>query len=131
MSQTYIPGIVESIRSDSTPYSPIIEAITNAIDAINKAEQGDGKIDIYLERENPLPGTQGNDLPSIVAVRVKDNGVGFTDENRKSFDTVYSPQKKDIGGKGFGRFFYLRHFQSANIESVYLSETGLQNRTFD
>lgn len=54
MSQTYIPGIVDSIRSDSTPYMPIIEAVTNAIDAIEKKGASDGRIDIYLERENTM-----------------------------------------------------------------------------
>lgn len=131
MSQTYIPGIVDNIRADSTPYSPIIEAITNSIDAINRAERTDGRIDITLERANAMPNMPDKELPEIISVTISDNGIGFTDDNRKSFDTVYSPQKKHIGGKGFGRFFYLRHFDTASIESHYKDGEFLKKRTFD
>lgn len=131
MSQTYIPGIVDNIRSDSTPYTPIIEAITNSIDAINKSGRQDGRIDITLERENVMGGMSDGDLPKIKSIIISDNGVGFDDENRKSFDTIYSPLKKDIGGKGFGRFFYLRHFTSASVESYFTDKNILKKRTFD
>lgn len=131
MSQTYIPGIVDNIKSDSTPYSPIIEAITNSIDAINESGRSDGRIDIIIERENILPDMQSNELPEILSVTISDNGVGFNDKNRDSFDTVYSPKKKAIGGKGFGRFFYLRHFTSASVESYYIQDNLLRRRTFD
>ena len=117
MSQTYIPGIVDNIKSDSTPYAPIIEAITNSIDAINEAERTDGRIDITIERENLLGTASENELPEIISIQVSDNGIGFNDKNRTSFDTIYSPQKKAIGGKGFGRFFYLKHFVGASVES--------------
>lgn len=131
MSQTYIPGIVSSIKSESTPYYPVIEAITNSVDAIAKTGRTDGRIDITVERRNVLPGTHGEDLPDIVSVTVTDNGVGFNNDNLKSFDTIYSPQKKDIGGKGFGRFFYLRHFTTAGIESYYKDSKQTRKRSFD
>lgn len=132
MSQTYIPGIVDNIRSDSTPYMPIIEAITNAIDAIDKKSIANGQIDIYLERENTL--TRGLDETSarkIISIKIEDNGVGFDDENRKSFDTVYSPHKKSTGGKGFGRFFFLRHFRDVRVASVYSDNGSFKERSFD
>ncbi len=131
MSQTYIPGIVDNIKSDSTPYSPIIEAVTNCIDAINESERKDGRIDITVERENVLPNAKDDELPEIISVQVSDNGIGFNDKNRESFDTIYSPRKKAIGGKGFGRFFYLKHFSGASIESYYVQDGQLKQRTFD
>lgn len=131
MSQTYIPGIVDNIKSDSTPYSPIIEAITNSIDAINESGRVDGHIDITIERENVLAAARDDELPEILSIQVSDNGVGFNDKNRESFDTIYSPQKKAIGGKGFGRFFYLKHFSGASIESYYLQNDQLKKRIFD
>ena len=131
MSQTYIPGIVDNIKSDSTPYSPIIEAITNSIDAITECGREDGRIDITVERENLLANAADNELTDIISVKVSDNGIGFNEKNRTSFDTIYSPKKKDIGGKGFGRFFYLKHFSSASIESYYFEDQILKKRTFD
>lgn len=131
MSQTYIPGIVDNIKSDSTPYSPIIEAVTNSIDAINESEKTDGRIDITIEREVLLPNITTDELPDIISIQVSDNGVGFNEKNRESFDTIYSPKKKAIGGKGFGRFFYLKHFSSAAVESYYVHDGQLKRRTFD
>lgn len=132
MSQTYIPGIVDNIRSDSTPYMPIIEAVTNAIDAIEKKGAKDGHIDIYLERENTMSAGLGEpNTGNVVSIKIEDNGVGFDDENRESFDTVYSPQKKSSGGKGFGRFFYLRHFRDVHVTSVYSDSKNFKERSFD
>jgi len=109
---------------------PVVEAITNSIDSIEKSERHDGKIDIYLERAQALP--LDTELQDIITVRVVDNGVGFNDENRKSFDTLYSPQKKDVGGKGFGRFFYLKHFTQVFVKSIYKNDDGtLLQRSFE
>ena len=130
MSRTYIPGIVENIKADSTPYTPIIEAITNSIDAINKTGRSDGKIDIYLERALAIPGIVSDEAQDIISVIIKDNGIGFNKDNRNSFDTVYGPQKKDLGGKGFGRFFFLRHFTNATVESYYEEDGKYKKRSF-
>ena len=96
MSQTYIPGIVDNIKSDSTPYSPIIEAVTNSIDAINESEKTDGRIDITIEREVLLPNITTDELPDIISIQVSDNGVGFNEKNRESFDrglSIYCSSK--------------------------------------
>lgn len=129
MSGVYIQGIVDNIKSDSTPYTPIIEAITNSIDSIDKSCRSDGRIDIYLERKSKLD--LDDELQEINTIQVVDNGIGFTEENRNSFDTLYSPQKKEIGGKGFGRFFYLKHFYQIFISSVYKQDDVCKKRTFE
>jgi len=130
MSGVYIQGIVDNIKNDSTPYMPVVEAITNSIDSIEKSERTDGRIDIYLDRAQALiPDEEQQD---VLTVRVVDNGVGFNDDNRKSFDTLYSPQKKEIGGKGFGRFFYLKHFSQVFVKSVYERDDGkFAQRSFE
>ncbi|MFC6945235.1 hypothetical protein E2553_12680 [Paraburkholderia dipogonis] len=51
-----------------------------------------------------------------------------------SFEKVYSSRKLNIGGKGFGRFTFLKVFSDAKIESVYASAVDSYERicfTFD
>ncbi len=50
---------------------------------------------------------------------VEDNGIGFTDENFKSFGTMDSRAKIQHGGKGIGRLLWLKGFDHADIESVF------------
>ncbi len=117
MSNINIKRAVENIRN-TTVYTPIIEVIVNAIQAI----QGEnGQIILRIQRAE-----QGNidGIPEIQGFEIEDNGVGFTDENRESFDTLYSDLKIREGGKGFGRFTCLKYFKSVDIESFYKDNDG-------
>jgi len=60
----------------------------------------------------------------------KDNGIGFTDENRDSFDTLYSDYKLSQRGKGFGRFTCLKYFEDLEIESIYQDGKQFKSRRF-
>lgn len=117
MSKINIQGIIDNIRSKSNVYTPVIEAIVNSIQAIEEKRINDGQIEVILTRENVL--NFSDSLPSIKSITIRDNGVGFTERNRDSFDTYYSEIKKDIGGKGFGRFLFAKYFDSVSVESVF------------
>lgn len=132
MSKINIDRIVRDIKTRTTSLTPIIEAICNSIDAIH-SDRTDGKIDIIIKRD----GQQSLDLESkilgdIIAIDVIDNGEGFNNANRESFDTFRSGLKSNRGGKGFGRFMYLKYFNQVSIESKFIcEETGdLLHRTF-
>ena len=118
MSRIRIKGILNAIKRDSTPYTPIIEALINSIEAIQEANIDHGEIKIQLKRANEL----NVDVPNIESVSITDNGIGFNTKNRESFNTVYSDYKFAIGGKGFGRFFYPLYFQKISVTSVYKRE---------
>lgn len=101
---------------------PVFEAITNSIHAIQDVGAKKGKIDVIIHRDK----SQGEIFDSsnkaqkkIIGFTIRDNGIGFTDENLKSFNTIYSMRKKQIGGKGVGRLLYLQVFDEVEIESVY------------
>jgi len=129
MSRINIQGTIDNIRSKSNVYTPIIEAIVNSIQSIVSKEIGNGKIEIILHRENTLQFE--NSIPDIKTIEIRDNGLGFTQDNRDSFDTFYSEHKKDIGGKGFGRFMFVKYFQNVKIESVFKDKAGkLSSRKF-
>jgi hypothetical protein len=126
MSKINILGIVKNIKSKSNVYTPIVEAVVNSIEAIGK--KPNGKIDIVVHRESVLE--FDNIKPHIRSIEIIDNGVGFSQENRESFDTYLSETKIEIGGKGFGRFMYLKYFHDAKIQSVYKEKNDYKFRNF-
>lgn len=131
MSKINIEGIVRDINGKTTYITPIIEAICNSIDAI--AGKPGGHIEIVVKRDGQRS-FDDNDKTrgygNIVAIDVIDNGKGFDKENRESFDTYKSGYKYKIGGKGFGRFMYLKYFSHVSVESVYKEGEIYRTRSF-
>lgn len=132
MSKINIDRIVRDIKSKTTSLTPVIEAVCNSIDAIG-SERTDGTIDIIVKRNGQqsleLEPNQ-NTLSDIVSIDIIDNGVGFTEENKDSFDTYRSGFKMSKGGKGFGRFMYLKYFSHVSVESIYLEDGKYKQRSF-
>lgn len=129
MSRINIQGTIDNIKSKSNVYTPIIEAVVNSIDSITKKKIENGKIEIHLIRDTQLE--LDDSKPAIKGIIIRDNGNGFNSINRESFDTFYSQEKKDIGGKGFGRFMFVKYFNNVSIISVFKDEEKLKERKFD
>lgn len=122
--------LVDIVAVKTNIYMPIVEAIANSIDAIEERKTKDGEIRVELKR-NPQLITAGEDAISPVSsITIKDNGIGFTDENTDSFDELFSEKKLKIGGKGFGRFTYLKYFTSTSVDSTYKVDDQWKNRKF-
>jgi hypothetical protein len=129
MSSVNIKRAVENIKSNTTVYTPIVEVVVNAIQAIeDRGNTGEGDIKVILKRSSQVEAFDS--LPNIESIFVVDNGVGFTDKNRESFDTLYSDHKIEQGGKGFGRFTCLKYFKDLHVDSVYFDSTVCKRRTF-
>lgn len=128
MSNVNIRRVVENIRSGTTVYTPLVETVVNAIQAIEAAGAVDGEVDIIVERskQTELDGA----IPEVESFIVTDNGIGFTDEHRNSFDTLYTDLKLPQGGKGFGRFTCLKYFSDLLVDSTFLSSDGYKRRMF-
>src|ERR1700730_5358705 len=95
---------------------PIFEAVMNAFQAIEEAGGKGHYIRITAERQGNLDdGKPGQ----IEAFSIIDSGIGFTDDNFDSFETVDSPYKADCGGKGLGRFLWLKAFSRVEIDSHF------------
>jgi hypothetical protein len=106
------------------PWLPLFEAVMNSFQAIYHSHKppGAGRILIEIERENTLAAKE--DSP-IDAVRITDNGIGMDDENFDSFNTSYSDHKEDEGGKGLGRFTWLKAFERVEIDTIFIApESG-------
>ena len=126
MSKINILGIVNSIKSKSNVYTPIVEAVVNSIEAIGN--KPDGKIEIIVHRDMMF--NFDDSKPYIKSIQIIDNGAGFNITNRESFDTYLSSTKQGTGGKGFGRFMYLKYFHDAIINSQYIDEGKYKIRNF-
>ncbi len=122
--------LVDIVAVKTNIYMPIVEAIANSIDAIEERKAKDGEIRVELKR-NPQLIKSGEDATSPVStITIKDNGIGFTDENTDSFDELFSEKKLEIGGKGFGRFTYLKYFTSTSVDSTFKADDQWKNRKF-
>lgn len=133
-TKVYLEKYLKDFGKQSTVYNAIVEAITNSIDSIEtkrKIEKNHkGKININITRKKQLPFSTEEELSSeIEKIEISDNGVGFTEENRNSFNTLYSPHKQSNGGKGLGRMFYIKFFNDVTIESTFF-EKSLKTRFF-
>lgn len=128
MSNVNIKRAVENIRANTTVYTPVVEMIVNAIQAIDEAGRTDGKVLIRAQRssQTELDGS----LPEVTSFEIEDNGIGFTDAHRDSFDTLYTDLKIKEGGKGFGRFTCLKYFEDLHVRSVYRDGGACKARSF-
>lgn len=62
---------------------------------------------------------------------ITDTGIGFNNDNAKSFFTAESRHKADRGGKGNGRFLWLKAFDRVDVISDFRAEDGsMQQRKF-
>ena len=116
------------------PWIPLFEAVMNSFQAIRDAKKlaGAGRILVEIEREDSL---LAEDDSPLQAVRVTDNGIGMDDDNFDSFNTSFSDRKEREGGKGLGRFTWLKAFEQVEVDSTFIApESGLpvrRNFVFD
>ncbi len=115
---------------------PLYEAIINSIDAIEETSGStpQGKIDITILRHYALS-AEGEEQDQLVTAPIRgfiirDNGIGFTDENFNSFNEADTQAKATRGGKGVGRFIWLKAFQKVEIVSVFEKGDKLFKREF-
>ncbi len=112
---------------------PLFEAVVNAIDAVDDEASSGHHISIHIERDRRQMNMSEGDFRGnnpIIGFRIKDNGVGFTNDNVKSFDTSFSQYKKASGGKGVGRFTWLQAFDEARVTSTYQEGGRWYHREF-
>lgn len=115
------------------PLLPLFEAVMNAFQAIQeRSEDGERRIIVNV---HAVPSLQLDDVERIEGFTVLDDGIGFTDENMDSFNTAYSEYKFSRGGKGVGRFLWLKAFSGVEVDSTFVDQPGgelLRRRfTFD
>lgn len=108
------------------PLLPLMEAVVNSIHAIEeRKDKGlmpaseNGYIDIFVKRADMIDGVP-KQLAPITGFVIEDNGIGFDDNNLNSFLESDSAYKKEKGGKGVGRFSWLKAFGKVEISSTFI-----------
>nr|MBP3724029.1 ATP-binding protein [Campylobacter sp.] len=86
-------------------FRPLYEAIINSIQA--EADEINIEVNHYSIDDKKI----------ISSYSVKDNGIGFTDENIESFLTLWTDKNSDKGALGSGRILCLKVFDNIIIES--------------
>ena len=112
------------------PLLPLFEAVMNSFQAIREAKLPSnipGRVMIEVVRNARQLDI---DEQPISGFRITDNGIGLDSSNFESFNTAFSPHKLARGGKGLGRFTWLKAFDHANIESTFLEHDTLYSRKF-
>jgi len=112
---------------------PIFEAVVNSIQAIE--DRGDGvkagKVIVRILRNEPPADMFSKARPEpINGFEIEDDGVGFNEDNYKSFCTADSTFKETKGGKGVGRFLWLKAFEKVEISSTYQQGGQYLTRAF-
>lgn len=120
-----LTDIAGRVRNTKLPPShallPLFEAVVNSIYACDQRQnQTEARIEIILLRgAGTTPLIEGIDNSPIESFEVIDNGEGFNEKNYQSFKTADSRHKAHVGGKGIGRFLWLKAFDRAEIASAY------------
>lgn len=115
-----IKGRLSKIRI-SNPLFVVYEAITNSIQAIEETGQTitDHAIEVIFTRSNQMMLETTGTIPEIIGLKITDSGVGFTEDNFKSFLTFDSTYKEKLGGKGVGRLTWLKFFSRISVTSTF------------
>jgi hypothetical protein len=114
--------------------SPLFEAVMNSVDAIRETSRA-GKIQIEIERndaQSNMFDDGHSDIHPVKSFKIKDNGIGVTEEHFEAFGTADTAYKATQGGKGVGRFVWLKAFDHAEVRSVFVGSDGKRyRRTFN
>ncbi len=128
MSNVNVRRLVDNIRSGTNIYTPLVELVVNAIQAIDAKGIPNGLVEIEVLRNGQADVLDR--LEDVDGFVVKDNGIGFTKSNRDAFDTLYTEQKIADGGKGFGRFTCLKYFDRVKVSSTFAEGDAFRDRSF-
>jgi len=109
----------EDISNRVTQYDVLYESITNAIHAnateiVCKLKGFDATINDSESISEPYK-------RKVDCISISDNGDGLNEANYNSFCKYRSDFKKTLGGKGVGRFVFLKIFDKAEFVS-YISD---------
>lgn len=124
-------GRLKNLRlPPSRGLQPLLEAIVNALHAVEAGKGRKAKVVVEVLRGNAQGALDLADMTRapIEGFRVVDDGIGFNDENLESFRTSDSTFKASMGGRGVGRFTWLKVFDNVAIESTFKSKDGTARR---
>ncbi|MDR6903868.1 ATP-binding protein [Rhizobium miluonense] len=128
---TLAPNVINRVDKLPKPSNtaqamqPLFEAVSNAIFAIEDIQKKhpdyQGVVDIFVS---------GLRDPGVLNIEVIDNGIGLDRKRYEAFCQLDTDFKKERGGKGVGRLFWLDSFADVRVESKYLESDQFHDRAF-
>lgn len=117
----------EDVSNRVTQYDVLYEAIINSIHA------GATKIICTLTSltSNQTEINNDNITKKLDSITITDNGSGFNDDNLNSFCKYRTEYKKELGGKGVGRFVFLKLYENVKFKSSLAKENKTLEFRFD
>src|SRR5688500_14800112 len=130
--KTDVAGRVRNLGlAASKPLFPLYEAVINSIEAIQDASHNDGRIEIRILRDQNLLTEVEPTAGDVIGFVVRDNGIGFNEENYAAFETSDTTYKAQRGGKGVGRFLWLVAFDRVEVISHFKTGGSMKLRRFE
>lgn len=114
--------------SASRSLQALFEAVANSFDA-TEALGDNGQITVrVLQDEVSTLFPSDEKQYTLKGYEIEDNGTGFTEKNMRYFRESDTTNK--VGGKGVGRFLWLKVFDSVQIASTYRENGSWWRREF-
>ena len=121
----HLGGTLKKIEKSGERLSPIFEATSNALDAIesqNNQERGSINITFYFQEQSE------ESLPrSLSKIEIEDTGIGLTDEEFERMKRI-NDCSKSVLNKGSGRLQFVKFFASTIFESVFEDQKSTSKR---
>jgi hypothetical protein len=109
---------------------PVQEAVINCIEACSAIKNG--AVQIVIDRDTSQKVLEDDRaVYPVQSFHIIDNGPGFDEQNYQSFITSDTTLKAEFGGKGIGRFLWLKAFEIVRIQSNYSQDGNWRLRSFD
>lgn len=113
LMKTNVKSMLSHFYRNVTVNDVLKEAVMNSI----QANATDIRINLEYEYNQNIDSNSSN-LGNLCKIIVNDNGEGLNSKNLNAFFEVATENKKSLGGKGLGRFSFLKIAGSVSIESV-------------
>lgn len=129
-----VENIVETVDLTSDDVLlPMMECIVNSVISLQQSTLPNDEKGIQvkiLRGDYPIQ-TTTDKIKTINGFTITDNGIGFTKNNFKSFETPFSKINKKFGCKGVGRFTVLAAYENLHINSNFLENDKWKLREFE
>lgn len=127
------------LRNTNLPKSnallPLFEAVVNSIHAIDERIEKlhdmtleESSIRVILLRDGQQ--STSSVCGDLVGFQIEDNGIGFDENNYRSFATLDSDYKIEKGCRGVGRLLWLKEFRVVTVDSVYKENNNVKRICF-
>ena len=122
-------GVLKGMKKATNSLQPIYEAVTNSLEAIDLRKKKGDDFKPFIEMNFYFNQTIGKENCELSRVVIKDNGIGFDDENFSRLQ-IFKDDTKGYNNRGSGRVQLIHAFKTATYESTYKLGTGYGCRKF-